>query len=87
MADLSLELLGLSFDNPLWTAAGPNVRNGDWVRRQVEGGAGAAVCKTISSTAAPVPKYHMMNLAPNRRGGLLNSELWSELPPEQTMPP
>jgi len=83
MADLSLELLGLSFANPLWTAAGPNVGNGRKVRRQLEAGAGAAVCKTISSTAASVPKFHMMNLEKSRRGGLLNSELWSELPPEQ----
>lgn len=82
MADLSLELFGIPFKNPLWPAAGPNVRDGDWVRRQVEGGAGGAVCKTISSVAAPVPKYHMMNLAKNRRGGMLNAELWSELPPE-----
>ena len=82
MADLSLELLGLGFSNPLWPAAGPNVRNGDWVCRQIEGGAGGAVCKTISGRAAPVPKFHMMNLAPNRRGGMLNSELWSELSPE-----
>jgi dihydroorotate dehydrogenase subfamily 1 len=83
MADLSLELFGIPFSNPLWPAAGPNVRDGEMVRRQVDGGAGGAVCKTISSVAAPVPKYHMMNLAKNRRGGMLNSELWSELPPEE----
>ncbi len=83
MADLSLELFGIPFANPLWPAAGPNVRDGEMVRRQVDGGAAGAVCKTISSVAAPVPKYHMMNLAKNRRGGMLNSELWSELPPEE----
>jgi len=82
MADLSLDLFGIRFANPLWPAAGPNVRNGDMVLRQIAGGAGGAVCKTISSEAAPVPKFHMMNLAKNRRGGMLNSELWSELPPE-----
>jgi dihydroorotate dehydrogenase subfamily 1 len=82
MADLTTELFGLTFPGPVWTAAGPAVRNGEMVTRQVAGGAGAAVCKTISSQAAPVPKFHMMNLAPNRRGGMLNCELWSELPPE-----
>ncbi len=82
MADLSLDILGIHFENPLWPAAGPNVRDGEMLCRQIEGGAGGAVCKTISSVAAPVPKFHMMNLARNRRGGMLNSELWSELPPE-----
>lgn len=83
MADLALSLFGLDFRNPLWPAAGPNVRDGEMCRRQARAGAGAVVCKTISSEAAPVPKFHMMNLAKNRRGGMLNSELWSELPPEQ----
>ncbi len=83
MADLSVKLFGLDFPNPIWPAAGPTVRDGELILRQVAGGAGGIVCKTISSEAAPVPKYHMMNLTKNRRGGMLNSELWSELPPEQ----
>ena len=83
MADLGIDLLGLSFPNPVWPAAGPNVRDGEMILRQARGGAGGIVCKTISSVAAPVPKFHMMNLAKNRRGGMLNCELWSELPPEQ----
>ncbi len=83
MADLAVKLFGLDFPNPVWPAAGPTVRDGEMILRQVRGGAGGAVCKTISSEAAPVPKYHMMNLAKNRRGGMLNSELWSELPPER----
>jgi dihydroorotate dehydrogenase subfamily 1 len=83
MADLSVDLFGLHFPNPVWPAAGPTVRDGAMILRQVAGGAGGVVCKTISSEAAPVPKYHMMNLARNRRGGMLNAELWSELPAEQ----
>ena len=67
--------------------AGKTIGCGGWRPGSAGGngwsGAGAAVCKTISSTAAPVPKFHMMNLEKNRRGGLLNSELWSELPPER----
>ena len=83
MADLAVDLFGLHFPNPVWPAAGPTVRDGELILRQVAGGAGGVVCKTISSVPAPVPKYHMMNLAKNRRGGMLNAELWSELPAEQ----
>ena len=83
MADLSVKLFGLDFSNPIWPAAGPTVRDGELILRQIAGGAGGIVAKTISSVPAPVPKYHMMNLAKNRRGGMLNSELWSELPAEQ----
>jgi dihydroorotate dehydrogenase subfamily 1 len=83
MANLAVDLFGLHFPNPVWPAAGPTVRDGAMILRQVAGGAGGVVCKTISSEAAPVPKYHMMNLARNRRGGMLNAELWSELSPEQ----
>ena len=54
MADLSTKLLGLDFPNPVWPAAGPTVRNGELILRQVAGGAGGIVCKTISSEAAPV---------------------------------
>jgi len=83
MANLAVDVFGLHFPNPVWPAAGPTVRDGAMILRQVAGGAGGVVCKTISSEAAPVPKYHMMSLARNRRGGMLNAELWSELPPEQ----
>ncbi|MCP4550169.1 MAG: 4Fe-4S dicluster domain-containing protein [bacterium] len=82
MADLRVNLFGLEFGNPVWPAAGPNVHNGDMIKRQVAGGAGGAVCKTISSEAAAVPKFHMMNLAKGRKAGMLNCELWSELPPD-----
>ena len=81
MADLAVNLFGLDFPNPVWTAAGPTVRNGEMVARQVAGGAGGAVCKTISSTAARPPAFHMLNLSRGRKEGLLNTELWSELPP------
>ena len=38
MADLSVELFGHRFHNPVWPAAGPTVRNGEMILRQVYGG-------------------------------------------------
>lgn len=79
MADLSVEICGLKWRNPVVPAAGPNVRDGKRVVECVEGGAGAALSKTISVDAAPVPMPHMAEV----RGGFINTELWSELPPER----
>ena len=52
MADLAVDLFGLHFPNPVWPAAGPTVRDGELILRQVAGGAGGVVCKTISSVPA-----------------------------------
>jgi dihydroorotate dehydrogenase (NAD+) catalytic subunit len=60
-------------------AAGPNVRDGQHLEEAAQGGAGALVSKTISVRAAPVPMPHMAEI----KGGFLNTELWSELAPEQ----
>lgn len=79
MADLSVEICGLKWRNPVVPAAGPNVRDGKRVVECVAGGAGAALSKTISVDAAPVPMPHMAEV----RGGFINTELWSELPPER----
>lgn len=79
MADLSVEICGLKWRNPVVPAAGPNVRDGKRVVECVDGGAGAALSKTISVDAAPVPMPHMAEV----RGGFINTELWSELPPER----
>jgi dihydroorotate dehydrogenase subfamily 1 len=45
----------------------------------MRGGAGGLLSKTISVDAAPVPMPHMAEL----KGGFLNTELWSEMPPER----
>ena len=79
MADLSVEICGLKFPNPILPAAGPNVRDGRMLRESAEGGAGGLVSKTISVDAAPVPMPHMAEI----RGGFINTELWSEMPPER----
>ena len=79
MADMTVEMLGMHFRNPVLPAAGPTVWNGEALRRCAEGGAGALVSKTISDVAADVPHPNMAQVA----GGFLNTELWSEFPPEQ----
>ena len=79
MADLTVEICGLKFRNPVIPAAGPNVRDAARVVEAVEGGCGAALSKTISVDAAPVPMPHMAEV----RGGFINTELWSEMPPER----
>ncbi len=79
MADLTVEVCGLKFRNPVVPAAGPNVRDGARVAEAVQGGCGAALSKTVSVDAAPVPMPHMAEV----RGGFINTELWSELPPER----
>src|SRR5450759_3166602 len=79
MADLSVQIHGLTFRNPVIPAAGPNVRDGIRVLEAVHGGCGAALSKTISVDAAPVPMPHMAEV----RGGFINTELWSEMPPER----
>ena len=79
MADMTVEMLGMRFRNPVLPAAGPTVWNGEALCRCAEGGAGALVSKTISDVAAEVPHPNMAEVA----GGFLNTELWSEFPPEQ----
>ncbi len=79
MADMTVEFLGMKFRNPVLPAAGPNVRDGEHLQEVADGGAGGLLSKTISVDAAPVPMPHMAAI----RGGFINTELWSELPPER----
>lgn len=79
MARISVELLGLHFRNPILPAAGPNVGNGEQLRRAAEGGAGGLLAKTVSVRAAEVPRPDMVR---SGRFGMLNTELWTELPLE-----
>ncbi|HEM62058.1 MAG TPA: 4Fe-4S dicluster domain-containing protein [Chloroflexi bacterium] len=80
MANLSVEICGLMFKNPVLPAAGPPTWNGAVMVACAEGGAGGIVAKTISTTAAVVPEPCMAQVD---RNSMLNTELWSELPPEQ----
>jgi dihydroorotate dehydrogenase subfamily 1 len=79
MADLSVEVCGLRFRNPILPAAGPPVRDGAAILACAAGGAGALVAKTISVRAAKPPEPNMAEI----QHGMVNTELWSELPPEQ----
>jgi dihydroorotate dehydrogenase subfamily 1 len=79
MADLRVEVCGLAFRNPILPAAGPPVRDGAAILACAEGGAGALVAKTISTRAAEPPLPNMAEIP----HGMINTELWSELPPEQ----
>lgn len=80
MADLGVEICGLRFKNPVLPAAGPPTWNGKAMAACAQGGAGGIVAKTISTTAANVPEPCMAQTA---KGSMLNTELWSELPPER----
>lgn len=79
-ANLSIQLFGHTFRNPIVPAAGPNVGSGNMVRQAAEGGAGGLLTKTISMIAAPVPHPNMVQVG---KGDLLNAELWSEHSPEK----
>ena len=79
MANLSVEIAGIRFPNPVMPAAGPPVRDGRAIVRCAEGGAGGLVSKTISTRAATPPIPNIAEIP----HGMVNTELWSELPPEQ----
>lgn len=79
MADLTTHLCGLTLAHPIMPGAGPPVRDGTALRACAAGGAAALVTKTISAKAAAVPCPNMADL----KTYFLNTELWSELPPEQ----
>ena len=78
MANLAVEVCGLRFRNPILPAAGPPGRDGAALQACAEGGAGALVAKTISTRAAEPPLPNMAEVP----HGMVNTELWSELPPE-----
>jgi dihydroorotate dehydrogenase subfamily 1 len=80
MADLTTNLLGLNLRNPVLPAAGPPGRDGAALLACAEGGAGGLVAKTISTRAATPPVPNMADIGGN---DMVNTELWSELPPER----
>jgi dihydroorotate dehydrogenase subfamily 1 len=86
MADISVEIMGLRFKNPVMTAAGPTSRDGMTLLNAAAGGVGGLVAKTVSVKAAKVPRPNMIALKHGVVGtkhGMLNAELWSELPLER----
>jgi dihydroorotate dehydrogenase subfamily 1 len=79
MAELTTEVCGLRLRNPVLPAAGPPGRDGKALLACAAGGAGGLVAKTISTRPAAPPTPNMAEIA----HGMVNTELWSELPPEQ----
>lgn len=79
MSNLQVEFAGLKLRNPVMPAAGPPIKDGPAALAAARGGAGAIVTKTISTEAAQVPRQNMAAI----KGGFLNTELWSELPPKR----
>lgn len=79
MANISVNICGLKFSNPIMPAAGPGSKDGEMIQAAVKGGAGGIVTKTISVEPAEVPRPCMAQV----KGGFLNSEKWSELSKEQ----
>ncbi len=75
MADLSVLISGLTFPTPVFTGAGPNVRDHKIINAALEWGLGGIVSKTFSTEAAEYPRPAM---AKTSGGGLLNCETWSD---------
>ena len=83
MANLSVEVAGIRFPNPIMPAAGPPVRDGRGDRSRCAAGRGRRARRQDRSRGTrrrrPTP-----NMAEIEHGlGMVNTELWSELPPEQ----
>jgi len=76
--DLSVEICGLKFKNPLLPASGPLVGDADKLLYLYEQGVGGLVTKTISIKAAKVPRPCIYAT----KDFVINAELWSEHPPE-----
>lgn len=81
MSDLSVEIAGLKFKNPVGVSSCPASRDAKRIRKAFSAGAAFVVTKTISTRPASlfVPKPHMAEL----KIGFFNAELWSELSLEE----
>lgn len=77
--NLSTELAGIKFANPVMPASGPLTGDCEKMAFLESMGLGGMVTKTISTRAAEVPKPCIV--ATNNY--VLNTELWTEFPPEK----
>ena len=78
---LQTKFIGYNVKNPLMPAPGPPVRDAKACIDCIKGGVGVMVTKTISTKAAVVPQPNMMEHKVHKY--FLNTELWTELSPEQ----
>jgi dihydroorotate dehydrogenase subfamily 1 len=77
--DLKTKIAGIELQNPIMPASGPVVGDYDKMMAIAAMGVGGMVTKTISIRAANIPRPCIYG----ERDLLMNTELWSELPPEQ----
>jgi dihydroorotate dehydrogenase subfamily 1 len=80
VSDLTVTLCGINLKNPLILASGPLSWSAVGIREAFAAGAAAVVTKTIRPQATINPMPHIAAL---KRGSLLNTEGWSDLPSEQ----
>src|SRR5882672_10965373 len=86
MADLSIDVNGLKFQNPFLLASGPPGTNGKVIKRSFALGWGGIVCKTISldnsKVINTVPRYGKLHARehPDEVIGFQNIELISDRP-------
>ena len=59
MASLNIDILGMKFSNPIFTAAGPGAKDGELCVKAVQGGAGGIVTKTKYRVMVRVTKRTM----------------------------
>src|SRR3954471_12931237 len=83
MADLSINLAGISSPNPFWVASGPPSNTAYQCHRAFEAGWGGVVWKTIGDPIVNVSsRYSALNLGITRMVGFNNIELISDRSPE-----
>jgi len=83
VVDLTVEIAGLKFRNPVLNSACPISRDGPAMEALANGGVGGLVSKTIGVVAAKVPRPHMgvINngyiglIVPQYRGGKLQTKI------------
>ena len=77
--NIKTNIAGIELENPLMPASGPLVGDYEKMMYISRLGVGAMVTKTISATAANVPRPCICG----DKDMIMNAELWSEIPPEQ----
>lgn len=87
MADLRMNLAGITSPNPFWLASGPPTNSGYQVMRAFEAGWGGAVWKTL--TDKPIintaSRFAGLRLDGRRMAGFNNIELISDRPLEENV--
>ena len=65
MVDLSLEICGITFKNPVIVAAGTPTKNASFMKKAFEAGAGGVVAKTVTREPLlqryPKPRFTVLH--------------------------